>query len=230
MLEHSPAALEINDADEMVLDNYAERPATALLFLSSRCQATEQSIAEINRRYEKYRLREVLYVGVCANDVETADELETFAHQRDVIFSIHRDPSGDVASRLSISATPEVCLLDRSGRLVYHGDLDTAAGREALETAIGKILSGMPAQVDTVSARGTPIDEPGKPIQRTDPYALRISPVSSSFSRYLALWPTIARRSRRLFLGDVLISATRRDRHCLVRTLSSISAMFIQLT
>ena len=36
------------DGDEMVLDNYAERPATALLFLSSRCQATEQSIAEIN--------------------------------------------------------------------------------------------------------------------------------------------------------------------------------------
>jgi BNR repeat protein/AhpC/TSA family protein len=158
------------DGDEMVLDNYEERPATVLLFLSSRCQATEQSIAEINKLYEKYRLREVLYVGVCANDVETAAELEMFANQRGIIYSIYRDPSGDVACRLNVNTTPGVCLLDQSGRLVYQGELDTVAGRETLETAIGKILGGMSVQVDTVSARGTPIDKPGKPIQRTNPY------------------------------------------------------------
>lgn len=165
-----PVRLVGRDDREILVRNYDERRATAFLFLSSRCAATERSIESINRLYQKYRLRDVLYVGVCANDVETAAELQTFAHQRGVIFSIDRDPEGVAARRLGAEATPEVCLIDREGRLVYRGGLDHEAGRAALESAIQQLLREKPIEAAAVTAGGTPIGRPGPHIERTDPY------------------------------------------------------------
>ena len=58
-----PVNLIALTGEPLVMDNYIERPATAVLFLSARCETTERSIAEINRIYRKYRLRNALFVG-----------------------------------------------------------------------------------------------------------------------------------------------------------------------
>ena len=99
-----PFQLTDDTGREFVVSNFDERPATALVFLSSRCPVTERSIGVINELYQKYRRDEVLYVGVCANSIETADELQSFAQKRGMIFSIHRDPDGTVAEQLGIDA------------------------------------------------------------------------------------------------------------------------------
>ena len=78
----------------MVMENYAERPGTAVLFLSARCPATEKAIAEINKLHQKYRLRNVLFVGVCSNPAESGEELRTFSQRRGLIFPVERDPAG----------------------------------------------------------------------------------------------------------------------------------------
>ncbi len=44
----------------IVLENYAERPATAIVFLSSRSEATVKAMAELNQLYRKHRLQDVL--------------------------------------------------------------------------------------------------------------------------------------------------------------------------
>ena len=165
-----PVRLIGRDDREILVSNYDERPATAFVFLSSRCAATERSIESINALYQKYRLRDVLYVGVCANDIETAAELQTFARQRGMIFSIDRDPEGAASERLGVQATPGVCLLDREGRLVFRGGLDSEEGRAALESAIRQLLRGKSIEVASVPAAGTPIRTPGPRIDRTDPY------------------------------------------------------------
>jgi len=161
----------LDDANnEVVITNFSERPATVVLFLSGRCPATERSIDAVHALYQKYRLREVLYVGVCANSAETASELKAYAHDRGLVFSIYRDTDGHVARHLGASATPEVCLLNHDGRLVYQGGLDREAGLDALESAIKQILQGKSVKVATVPVQGTPIDEPDEPTQRRDAY------------------------------------------------------------
>lgn len=165
-----PVRLVGRDDREIVVRNYEERPATAFVFLSSRCPATERSIESINALYQKYRLRDVLYVGVCANDVETAADLQTFAQQRGMIFSIDRDPEGVAAELLGAQATPEVFLLDREGRLVFRGGLEREEGRAALESAIQQLLRKKPIAAAAGPAGGTPIRSPGPRIERTDPY------------------------------------------------------------
>ncbi len=61
--------------DTIEMENYGERPATAVLFLSSRCPVTVQAIDEVNKLYSKFRHRDVLLVGLSANAAETNDEL-----------------------------------------------------------------------------------------------------------------------------------------------------------
>lgn len=52
-----PVELTRLDGSKLVMSNYVERPATAVLFLSARCEVTEEAIAAINELYRKYRQR-----------------------------------------------------------------------------------------------------------------------------------------------------------------------------
>lgn len=156
--------------EPIVMSNYGERPATGVLFLSARCGVTAEALGEINRIHQKYRLRDVLFVGVSSNPQETGDELRTFAQTSGIIFSLYRDPAGDAARQFAARATPEMFLLDRDGKLVFHGGLGDEASRQALETAIGRLLAGKPIEVAMVPVEGTPLDRPGAKRQFDDPY------------------------------------------------------------
>ena len=165
-----PVQLQNSQGETILVENYAERPATAIVFLSSRCPATEKNIADIIRLYQKYRYQEVLYLGVSSHPAETGEELHDFTTSRGLVFTVYRDPSGELAGRLGASKTPEVVLLNREGRLVYRGGLDRQEGFVALESAVKQILADEPVSVASVPARGTPVDRPGPKIERTDPY------------------------------------------------------------
>ena len=165
-----PLKLTTLSGEPLVMDNYAERPATALVFLSARCDATERAIAEINRVHGKYRLQGLLFVGVCSNAAEAGEELRTFSQRRGLIFPVYRDPSGDAARRLGARVTPEVFLLDREGKLAYHGGLNDEAARRVFETAAGNVLKKQPIDATSQPIEGTPIARPGPKRDIDDPY------------------------------------------------------------
>lgn len=176
-----PVKLETLSGHAIVMNNYQERPATGIVFLSGRCAITSQAMGEINRIHQKFRLRDVLFVGVCANSEETGDELRTFAQRRGIIFPLYRDPQGQVARQFTARMTPELFLLDRGGKLVFHGGLGDESSRQAAEAAIDKLLRNEPIDVQTVASEGTPIDRPGPKREIDDPYG------TISFSSELVL-------------------------------------------
>lgn len=165
-----PVKLVALSGDPIEMSNYAERPATAVLFLSSRCEATDRAMAEINQLYRKYRLRNALLVGVSPNQNESGDELRTFAQRRGMIFPVYRDPSGAIAKQFGASATPEVFLLDRRGKLVFHGGLQAGAARDAFEAAVAAAVKGEPIVAGTQKVEGTPLDRAGTAREIADPY------------------------------------------------------------
>lgn len=163
-------SLETLDGHKLEMNNYDERPATAILFLSARCPVTEESIGAINKLYLKYRLRDVLYVGVCSDAAEQGDELRTFAQNRGLIFPVYRDADQTIAKRLGATVTPEVFLLDRRGTLVFHGGLDSPEAQAALEAAVTSVLKKQPVEKATSDVRGTSISKPGQKLQIDNPY------------------------------------------------------------
>jgi len=152
---------------ELVLTTSPERAAIALVFLSARSEAVDESLEAISRLYRKHRRLGVVYIGVCSNGVETPDELEEFARKRGLIFTIYRDPQATIAAKLDISTVPAVALIDANGRLAHRGGLESSAERLAFDAAV----------TDTVIPRGesaaivpTPIARPGEKREIADLY------------------------------------------------------------
>jgi predicted neuraminidase/peroxiredoxin len=165
-----PVNLLTLSGEQIVMNNYRQRPATAVLFLSGRCDVTEKSIAEINQLHQKFRLREVLFVGICSNPAESGEELRTFAQRRGIIFPMYRDPKSDVARQFGARVTPELFLLDREGNLVFHGGLDDDTSRQAAQTAVVRLLRHERMAAAPSPIEGTPLDRPGVKREIDDPY------------------------------------------------------------
>ncbi len=159
-----PVELQTLDGHPTVMDNYGERRGTVVLFMSGRCNATDAAMGTINRVHGKFRLRGVLFVGVCSNAEESGDELRSFCQHRGAVFPVYRDPTGKVAARFGARVTPEAFLLDKAGTVVYRG------GIERLEQAVSSAASNRSIEVKGVPALGTPIDRPGPRRETDDPY------------------------------------------------------------
>ncbi len=168
-LGQSVGEFSILDARDnaLVVTTSPKRAAIAILFLSARSDAVDESLETINRLYRKHRRLGVVYLGICSNGVETADELGIFARNRGLIFTIYRDPKATVAGKLGIAAVPSVALIDSNGRLVHRGGLESKAGVLAFDAAV----------TDKVTPRGegaaikpSPIAQPGEKREEADLY------------------------------------------------------------
>lgn len=167
-------AIALLDADgnELVVKPNPLRAATAFIFLSSRSEAVDKSIADINTLFRKHRRLKVVYIGVCSNNVETAEELGTFARTHGMIFSVYHDPKAEVAKRLGVSTVPSVVLLDHAGRLTHRGGLETFGGRLAFDAAVANTVATKKEPTAPVSTDlpATPIKAPGQMRAQEDPY------------------------------------------------------------
>lgn len=152
------------------LNNYAERPATAIVFLSARCPVVEANYERIREIHQKYRRKDVLYVGIVSDPDQSVDEIRDFMQTRGIIFPVYRDPDGKIRERFGASVTPELFLLDREGKLTYHGGLDRDQSFQSLELAILSILLNAPAEVEDIPPHGTSIAAKLPPLPRTSPW------------------------------------------------------------
>ncbi|GMU91140.1 MAG: hypothetical protein AMXMBFR4_01980 [Candidatus Hydrogenedentota bacterium] len=159
-----PVRFETLDGLPRTMTNYAERRGTAIVFLSSRCETTARRIADISALHERYRERNVLFVGIASNSAEDGEELRAFLQNNGLRFPIYRDPSGNAARQFGALVTPEFFLVDAQGKIVYRGGLD------ALESAIQALLAGKPAVPAETAAEGTPLDTHGPRRETPDPY------------------------------------------------------------
>ncbi|MBI2431589.1 MAG: exo-alpha-sialidase [Candidatus Hydrogenedentes bacterium] len=157
------------DGREITMSNYDSRNGTVIVFFSSRCPDTQRAIGELLEIHERFRRREVLFVGLSANDAETAEEMKAFSQSRHVNFPVYRDKGGVIAGRFGAKVTLEAFLLDAKGVLVYRGGFHTPEETGNMATAIQQLLAGVPVEEDTVSTQGTPLAEAGAPGPSSDP-------------------------------------------------------------
>jgi predicted neuraminidase/peroxiredoxin len=165
-----PVELRTFEDHSITMDNYAARKGTVVVFLSSRCDATEQAAAEFNRIHVANRLKEILFVGVCSNPAEPTDALRTFCQTRGMIFPVYRDLDKKVARQFGAKVTPEFFLLDAKGVVRYRGSLTGPTEGSSLEAAIRALQADRSIEVTDIPAHGTPIDQPGPDRTIDNPY------------------------------------------------------------
>jgi len=162
--------LQTLDGESIVMDNYDERRATVLVFLSSRCRATAAVVEAINRIHEKRRQKGVLFVGLYANDAESSEDVLTFCQRQGVRFPCYRDPGGAIARRLGVEVTPGAAVLDKAGVLIYRGGFRPQEAADHIDAVLNQLVKGKPIAEAEWAATGTALGEPGAPRDVDDPY------------------------------------------------------------
>ena len=86
------------------------------------------------------------------------------AHAKSVgfVFPVYKDPNNALADRFDAQVTPETYVIDSSGTLVYHGQIDDSRNekrvqQQALRMALDAVLAGKPLTVAETKAFGCSI-------------------------------------------------------------------------
>jgi cytochrome c biogenesis protein CcmG/thiol:disulfide interchange protein DsbE len=107
-------------------------------FWATWCIPCKAEAHTLERFWQRYRGRGVVFVGVDYNDV-SSDALR-FARKRGLTYTMVRDPSGKIAGSYDVAAVPETFVIGKRGQLVEHfiGSIDS--GDE--KTAFARTLDG----------------------------------------------------------------------------------------
>jgi peroxiredoxin len=116
--------------------------AVVVLFLSTLCPYSNYYNDLLRDMAEEFSARRVVFVGINSSPVETLAEIRDHARQHGHTFPIVRDADGKIAELFDARRTPEVFLLDATGRLRYHGRIASKISSPDLKNALESFLSG----------------------------------------------------------------------------------------
>jgi cytochrome c biogenesis protein CcmG, thiol:disulfide interchange protein DsbE len=109
-------------------------------FWATWCIPCKSESPALERLWQEYRKRGVVFVGVDYNDV--AGDARRFVRKHGLTYPMVRDRSGSLASRYDVSGVPETFVVDRRGRLVEHfaGAIDVRDTERDFRRAVDRAL------------------------------------------------------------------------------------------
>ena len=116
--------------------------AVAVLFLSTLCPYSNYYNDLLRDLASEFGGKGVLFVGINSSRVETVQEIAAHAREHGHLFPILRDADGRLAGIFDARRTPEAFLLDREGKLRYHGRIASKISSPDLKNALESLLAG----------------------------------------------------------------------------------------
>lgn len=145
------------------LDDLPKSRATVLVFLDTGCPVARRYVPELKQIEKDYRDKGVTVVAMFAGAEDSISGLASYALRHDVPFPCVKDVDGACATKLGVTMTPEVAVLDAGRRLRYRGRIDDqympsgvrpAATKRELRDAIEAIVAGKEVAVRESPAVG----------------------------------------------------------------------------
>lgn len=140
---------------EHKLSAYKDKAGIAIIFVATRCPVSNAYNERMEALYKEYAAKNVAFLGINSNKEESAEEVQKHAKENGLTFTILKDPGNAIADQFGATVTPEVFLLNKDLKVVYHGRIDDSQ-REAqvkkqdLRTALDNYLASKPiADADT---------------------------------------------------------------------------------
>lgn len=112
---------------------------------------------------QKHAAAGVVVLGIDSHHETPVQDIKKYAQENNKTYPILKDEGHKFADLLGARVTPEVYVIDREGKLMYHGAFDNRErpedrGAEAyVANAIQAVLDGRPVNPDRVKAWGCTI-------------------------------------------------------------------------
>jgi peroxiredoxin len=148
------------DGTKVCLQQFQGKKALVVIFMCNHCPYVKHVAPELKRLSDDYIPRDVGFIGISSNDVETypEDSLEKMAEEaatRQYRFPYAIDLDQSVAKAYRAACTPDIFVFDGQQKLVYRGQLDDSRPKNDkplnghdLRAALEAILSGKSVSAD----------------------------------------------------------------------------------
>jgi len=134
-----------------------------VMFISTQCPYSNAYNDRMRDMAAAYAKKGVQFVGVNSNKTETVQDVVDHAKKHGHTFTIVKDPDNKVADLYGASHTPEVYVVDKAGKLRYHGRIDENSDDAAkvtspdLKNALDALLAGQTVAKTETKAFGCSI-------------------------------------------------------------------------
>ena len=155
------ALKDVNGA-EHTLAQYQGK-VIVLVFCSKECPYSRGADPDLNALAAKYAGKDVVFLGVDSHSATSPADIKKYAEETKIPYPILKDEANRYADAVGAKVTPETFVVDKEGKLAYHGAFDNRTGPEAEATehyvanAIEAVLAGRSAPVQQVKAWGCSI-------------------------------------------------------------------------
>ena len=155
---------KLPDADgaEHSLKSLTGKNGAVIIFVATKCPVSNAYNDRMEKLAQDYQARGINVIGINSNNTEPASEVKSHAGEKHLTFTILKDDGNKIADRLGATRTPEAYVLDRSGKLVYHGRIDNSQNTanitaNDLREALDELLAGKPVSKTGGAAFGCSI-------------------------------------------------------------------------
>ena len=134
-----------------------------LIFISTQCPYSNAYNDRMRDMASAYAAKGVQFVGINSNVAETVQDAADHAKKHGHVFTILKDAGNKVADLYDARRTPEVFVIDKSGKLRYHGRIDDNSDDVSkvtspdLKNALDSLLAGQPVAKAETKAFGCTI-------------------------------------------------------------------------
>ena len=134
-----------------------------LMFIATQCPYSNAYNDRMRDMAAAYAKKGVLFVGINSNKTESLEETADHARKHGFGFPVLKDPGNKVADLYDARHTPEIYVVGKDGKLLYHGRIDDNSDNAAkvtspdLKNALDALLAGQPVARAETKAFGCSI-------------------------------------------------------------------------
>lgn len=128
----------------------------ALVFTSQECPYSRGADPHLAELAKKYADKGVVVLSIDSHKDTTPEQIKKYKDEKQLPFAILKDVGNKYADALGAKQTPEVFIVDKEGKLAYHGAFDNRRGTDEpgdtpfMANAIDALLAGKaPDPADT---------------------------------------------------------------------------------
>jgi peroxiredoxin len=144
------------------LSDYKDSKAVVVIYVATRCPVSNAYNQRMADLYKEFKGKGIAFLGINSNKMESIEEIKEHAQKNELSFPILKDVNNVVADQYKASVTPEVYVLDKDQKVLYHGRIDDSRRENQitskdLHNALTDILSGKEVTAKKTKAFGCTI-------------------------------------------------------------------------
>jgi peroxiredoxin len=136
------------DGKEYTLSKVVEKGPAVLIFSSQKCPYSQKADPVLSKLYKVYKNKGVTFLSIDSHKATPLEEINAYAKEKELAYVVLKDPANEYADAVGAQKTPEVFIVGKDSKLLYHGgpnnqkDPEDAEFKDYVKGALDDILGG----------------------------------------------------------------------------------------